>query len=285
MSLQLASALHGRPQETPGVEEAGDARYLAADRCGPLQRRLSHKRISPVREAPARAGGGHTVIEAIAFMKFDNEFELPLPPGKAWAYLLDVPRIAPCMPGAELTEVESERSFKGKVSVRLGPVALSFSGRAVIEDIDNDNHAARIKAQGLDAKGRGGASAMVDFKVEPAAGGSRIVIATDLTLSGSVAQYGRGAGVIREVASQLTAQFARSLSQQYAADVPAAPQAAAQNLPASQAAQPTAAAPPQKPAAISGFSLLFSTVWSLLRNALGLGKRAADRGDAGKVER
>ena len=79
-------------------------------------------------------------------MKFDNAFELPLPVERAWALLLDVPRIAPCMPGAELVEVTDDRSYKGKVAVRLGPVALIFAGRAVIEQIDDLAHKARIKA-------------------------------------------------------------------------------------------------------------------------------------------
>src|SRR5487761_2031398 len=142
-------------------------------------------------------------------MKFDNTFALPLPVDPAWVLLLDVPRIAPCVPGAVLLAIESDRSFKGKVSVRLGPVALAFNGRAVIESVDNDNHKARIKAQGTDTKGRGGASSVVDFEVRPTAQGSEVIINTDLTLSGSVAQYGRGAGVIREVAAQLTREFAQ----------------------------------------------------------------------------
>ena len=81
-------------------------------------------------------------------MKFDNSIDIPLPVGEAWKLLLDVPRIAPCMPGAELTEVESPTSFKGKVTVRLGPVGLAFAGRAKIEDVDHAAHRARIKAQG-----------------------------------------------------------------------------------------------------------------------------------------
>lgn len=210
-------------------------------------------------------------------MMFDNTFELPLSADRAWALLLDVPRIAPCMPGAELTEVESERSFRGKVSVRLGPVALAFAGRAVIEDIDNVNHKARIRAQGLDAKGRGGASAIVDFKLEPVAGGSKVVISTDLTLSGSVAQYGRGAGIIREVASQLTSEFAQSLRRQLA------PAQSTNSMPAPQAPGP-ATAETTAPA-ISGFSLLFRALLAFVRNALGRGRHAAGSDNAGKGER
>jgi carbon monoxide dehydrogenase subunit G len=193
-------------------------------------------------------------------MKFDNTFVLPLRVDPAWVLLLDVPRIAPCMPGAELVEIESDRSFKGKVSVRLGPVALAFNGRAVIESVDNDNHKARIKAQGTDTKGRGGASAVVDFEVRPTAEGSEVVIYTDLTLSGSVAQYGRGAGVIREVAAQLTREFAQTLQRQLSAE--STPMAGTSSV------LPAPAAP--EPHAISGLSLLFRALLAMLRNTLRL---------------
>lgn len=197
-------------------------------------------------------------------MNFDDAFELPLPPDRAWVLLLDVPRIVPCMPGAELIEVENERSFKGRVSVRLGPVALVFNGRAVIEAIDNHNYTARIKAEGLDAKGRGGASALVDFKLLPIPQGSNVVISTNLTLSGSVAQYGRGAGVIREVAAQLTGEFSEALRQQLIAEMPAADDGA---ISASIRQQG------QAPRAISGFTLVFRAIVAAFRNALGLGRR------------
>jgi hypothetical protein len=193
-------------------------------------------------------------------MKFDNTFALPLPVDPAWVLLLDVPRIAPCMPGAELVEIESNRSFRGKVSVRLGPVALAFNGRAVIESVDKDNHKARIKAQGADTKGRGGASAVVDFEVRPTAQGSEVVINTDLTLSGSVAQYGRGAGVIREVAAQLTREFAQTLQKQLSAE--STPMAGTGSAPPASAAQ--------EPRAISGLLLLFRALLAMLRNALRL---------------
>ena len=86
-------------------------------------------------------------------MEFDNSFDVPLPPAKAWALLMDIPRIAPCMPGAQLTEIIDPQNFKGKIAVRLGPVALTFDGRVSFESVDEVNHAARVKAQGSDAKG------------------------------------------------------------------------------------------------------------------------------------
>ena len=100
-------------------------------------------------------------------MKFENTFEVPLPPEAAWDVLMDVERIAPCMPGATLTEIVDERTFKGTVAVRLGPVALTFAGDAAFETIDAEARTARVKATGRDPKGRGGASATVDFRLAP----------------------------------------------------------------------------------------------------------------------
>ena len=123
-------------------------------------------------------------------MKFDNSFEVSLPPDQAWPVLMDVERIAPCMPGAALTEIVDDKTFKGTVSVRLGPVALTFEGEAQFEEMDEAAHTATVKAQGRDPKGRGGAYAIVTFRLEPSEAGSTVLIETDLTLSGSVAQYG-----------------------------------------------------------------------------------------------
>src|ERR1700680_3283957 len=106
-------------------------------------------------------------------MEFDNSFDVSLSPAQAWAVLMDIRRIAPCMPGAALTEVIDAQNFRGKIAVRLGPVALAFAGRVQFEDIDDANHSARVKAQGSDDKGRGSANATATFRIEPAEIGSR----------------------------------------------------------------------------------------------------------------
>src|SRR5580704_9022271 len=80
-------------------------------------------------------------------MEFDNSFDVPLSPAQAWSVLMDIPRIAPCMPGAELTEVVDPQNFGGKISVRLGPVSLAFAGRVQIDSMDDVNHSARAVAQ------------------------------------------------------------------------------------------------------------------------------------------
>ena len=209
-------------------------------------------------------------------MEFDNSFEVPLPPAEAWVVLMDIERIAPCMPGAELTDVVDANTYKGKISVRLGPVALTFAGVVEFEERDNANHTARVKAQGTDAKGRGGANALASFKLEPAAGGSKVLVHTNLTLSGSVAQYGRGVGMIQATASALMKQFADCLKKELARDqaamaaAPAAPQAtpvSTASVPVTPAAATTAPqpAPTRPPPAaakpISGFSLMARVIW------------------------
>jgi len=148
-------------------------------------------------------------------LEFDNSFEVPLPVAEAWVVLMDIERIVPCVPGAELTEVVDKDNFKGKVSVRLGPVALTFAGRAEFEERDDQTFSARVKAQGSDSKGRGGANADVTFRlVSTGAATTLVEIHTNLQLSGSVAQYGRGVGMITDVASQIIGKFADCLRDQ-----------------------------------------------------------------------
>jgi uncharacterized protein len=188
-------------------------------------------------------------------VEFDNSFEVPLPPAQAWPVLMDIRRIAPCMPGAELTEVIDDKTYKGKIGVRLGPVALTFAGTVTFEEIDNVNHRARVKAQGTDAKGRGGANASASFRLEPSGSGSKVLVHTDLSLSGSVAQYGRGVGMIQATAAQIINQFAGNLKAQLAT----APAAAA-----SPAARP-----------ISGFALLAKVLWDAIVRLFRGGGRAS----------
>jgi uncharacterized protein len=221
-------------------------------------------------------------------MEFDNSFDVPLSPEQSWSVLMDIPRIAPCMPGAELTEIVDPQHFKGKISVRLGPVALAFAGRVEIDSIDELGHSARVKAQGSDAKGRGAANATATFHIEPSAEGSRVMIHTDLMLSGAVAQYGRGVGMIQATAAQIIGQFAGNLRKQLAqqppapkAPAPAAPSAEAA-VPQPAASQPAAAqrvltpaapaqAAPPPPAAkpISGFSLIARVIWQQIVSLFG----------------
>jgi carbon monoxide dehydrogenase subunit G len=204
-------------------------------------------------------------------MEFDNSFEVPLPVSDAWTVLMDIRRVAPCMPGAELTDVVDARTYKGRIGVRLGPVALTFAGTVKFEEIDEANRTARVAAQGSDAKGRGAANAVAAFRLEPAGDGTKVLVHTNLVLSGAVAQYGRGVGIIQMTAAQIITQFANNLKAQLAkergptAAAPAISSAAASPAPPRQ--PPTPAQQPAPPAAkpISGFALMANVLWDFLR--------------------
>jgi len=150
-------------------------------------------------------------------LSFENSFEVPLGIDDAWRVLLDVPRVARCLPGAELTEIVGERTFKGTVNVKVGPVALTFGGTASFEDIDEAQHRVRIKGAGNEAKGRGRAAADFTIRLEDVEGTrTRVVANSDVTLSGAVAQYGRGAAIMKAVADEIIARFAKNLEAEIA---------------------------------------------------------------------
>src|SRR5215469_8143071 len=189
-------------------------------------------------------------------MKIENGFDVPLPPDDAWRVLLDIERVAPCLPGAELTETVDAQTYRGKVAVRLGPVAVQFVGTARLEEIDAAARRVKVKASGTEAKGRGGAQAIVDFGLSDTSPGvTHVAIVTDLTLNGAVAQYGRGAAMIGDVAQQMINKFAETLKVQIEGD----------------AAQRAAALAEAKKG-VSGFSLFFGALWRALQRLLGIGK-------------
>ena len=203
-------------------------------------------------------------------MEFDNAFEVPVPVDEAWSILMDIERIAPCVPGAELTEVVDENTYKGKISVKLGPVALTFNGQTTFEEKDEASHSAKLKAQGTDAKGRGGAHANVDFGMEPSDNGTKVNIHTNLQLSGAVAQYGRGVGMISDLAQQIIAQFAANLEKNVIA--PQAAAAPADDTSGSAApAETTPPPPPQQAAPVQVGGMGLKVLWNAIKRLFGGG--------------
>jgi carbon monoxide dehydrogenase subunit G len=207
-------------------------------------------------------------------MEIKNSFIVPLQPEQAWPLLLDVPRMARSMPGAELTETVDDRTYRGKVVVKLGPVRLTFAGEAKIEDLDNAGRKARVVAKGNDTSGRGAANAKAAFALVPDPEGSRVDIVSDVQLMGTVAQYGRGGGLIAAVAGQLIGQFAENLRRDIAENQPAAPAAAVAPspapavapAPAAAAAPAPAAAPRPSPAPAAKELSAFSLVWGAFKS-------------------
>ena len=196
-------------------------------------------------------------------MEFDNEFEVPVPIDQAWDILMDIERIAPCVPGAELTEVVDEKTYKGKISVKLGPVALTFNGQTTFEELDVANYSAKLKAQGTDAKGRGGAHANVAFHMEPSDNGTKVIIATSLQLSGAVAQYGRGVGMVKDLSQHIIGQFAENLKKNVIDAETDESGAAADETATAQDTHPPVAAPVQ----VGGMGL--KVIWNAIKRLFG----------------
>jgi carbon monoxide dehydrogenase subunit G len=145
-------------------------------------------------------------------MRLENSFEVPASPERAWELLLDVPRVVPCMPGAELTEVVDDSNWKAKVGIKLGPVSLTFATDVKREQVDEAARRVKLSASGRELRGRGAARATVESSLSSANGGTRVDIVTDLALSGPAAQYGRG--MVADVSSQLIGRFADCLKAQ-----------------------------------------------------------------------
>jgi carbon monoxide dehydrogenase subunit G len=142
-------------------------------------------------------------------MLIKNEFEVAEPVEKVWRFFDDIPQVAACLPGAELTEDLGGDRYKGKVAVRMGPVRLQFAGTADITERDEAAKRVVVHASGADEKGRGQASMVVTATLAQAGRGTRVGVTQDLQLSGAAAQYGRG--MITDVTAVLMRDFSASM--------------------------------------------------------------------------
>lgn len=144
-------------------------------------------------------------------MELNNGFDIPVSVDDAFALLLDVERIVPCFPGAQLVDVVDPQTYTCKVTLKLGPIALTFKGTVKFVEVDAASKEARISLHGLDDKGRGGADAVVQFRLSGDDKHAHVDLLTTLTLTGMVAQYGRASGIISGVAGEMTRRFAANL--------------------------------------------------------------------------
>jgi carbon monoxide dehydrogenase subunit G len=181
-----------------------------------------------------------------------NTFTVAASVDRAWELLTDIERVARCVPGAELTETVDERTYRGRIAVRLGPVALTFAGTLRFAELDPAARRAVINAVGTETRGRGAAEAAVIGTLEPIEAGTRVDLESTLTLSGTVAQYGRATAMIAAVAQQLIDQFAAALE-----------------------ADMKAAAPPSvfAPSEIAGLRLIWRAITAAIGRRFGAAKR------------
>jgi carbon monoxide dehydrogenase subunit G len=155
-------------------------------------------------------------------MDLNHEFTVNVPVAEAWAILTDLERIAPCLPGAQLTEIEGD-TYRGQVKIKVGPILAQFKGQASFVSRDDVAHKASLKGEGRDTTGKGNASAMITAELTSVTPTStKCTVHTDLSISGKVAQFGRGA--LADVSDKLLAQFSENLNQLIsAAPAPSAP--------------------------------------------------------------
>ncbi len=175
-------------------------------------------------------------------MELTFDFEVAVPVEQAWAVLTDVERIAPCLPGAELQEVEGDE-YRGVVKVKVGPITASYKGAAHFVEQDPVAHRGVLKAEGRETRGQGNASATITAVLAPVGEDrTKVEIVTDLAITGKVAQFGRG--MLAEVSGKLLEQFVRNLETMVLD--PAAANGASSEAPK---AEPTAPAAAPEPAA------------------------------------
>jgi uncharacterized protein len=144
-------------------------------------------------------------------MQIENQFEIAVPPALAWPVLMNVPQTAACFPGAGMIEMLGADQYKGRVTVKLGPLTMVFAGNLRIEERDDDSMRAAIKARWSETRGRGNAVTVTRFALHAQGEGTRVSLHSELELAGQVAQYGRGAGMISAISAQLIADFAQNL--------------------------------------------------------------------------
>ena len=174
-------------------------------------------------------------------IELDHSFAVPVPPEQAWDVLLDVRRVAPCMPGATVDSVDGDE-VTGKIKVKVGPIALTYAGKATFTERDPVSHSVKVQAAGKETKGAGTATATVVARLDDDNGQTRVSVHTSLNVTGRPAQFGRG--VMAEVSGRIIEKFSSNLAEQLAAgDAPAEAQPV---LPNGQASDSRMAIPIQE---------------------------------------
>jgi hypothetical protein len=186
-------------------------------------------------------------------MELTNDFRVALPVERAWAVLTDLERIAPCMPGAQLQEIEGDE-YRGVVKIKVGPITAQYKGQATFLERDEAKHVAVLRAEGRETRGQGNANATIMATLVPDGDGTAVSVLTELVVTGRVAQFGRG--VLAEVSAKLLDQFVDSLETTVlagdstaAADEPAPPLPAPTDAPEVDEPATPASVPPDSGAA------------------------------------
>lgn len=212
-------------------------------------------------------------------MKLEHSFDVKAPLDRVWQALVDVERVAPCLPGAEITEAGDDGSYRGNFTVKLGPTTASYRGQLAMEEIDEQAHRAVMRASGSDKRGQGSAKATIVNVMRQEGELTKVEVVTDFTITGRLARFGRG-GMIQDVSNRLLRDFSECLQETIESAEPGAGQAAAQpsaeQAPAENARTapaPTQAArpAPRQTKPVGGLSLLMRVLVDRLKRLFGRG--------------
>ena len=184
-------------------------------------------------------------------MKLEQSFEVQAPVGEVWAALIDVQRVAPCLPGAEITETGDDGSYRGTFQVKLGPATAAYAGELKLESTDEAAHVCVMRANGRDKRGQGSAKATITSRMSEAAGGTRVEVETDLQITGRLARFGRG-GMMEDISNRLMGEFADCLAKQFGRD----------------ASEPAPAPAPARAKPVSGIRLFLAALRDRLKRLL-----------------
>jgi uncharacterized protein len=181
-------------------------------------------------------------------VKLEHSFEVEAPLDRVWETMIDIERVAPCLPGAEVTEAGDGGVYEGTFTVKLGPTTASYAGKLELSEVDEAGHQVRMQASGRDKRGQGSAKATISSAMTTADGVTRVDVDTDFTLTGRLARFGRG-GMIEDVSNRLLADFVDCLK--------------ARIEPARDGDEAPAEVPASQP--VRGGSLFFSVLWARIK--------------------
>jgi uncharacterized protein len=209
-------------------------------------------------------------------VKLEQSFEVRAPVERVWETLVDIERVAPCLPGAEITEAGDDGTYRGTFSVRLGPTTAAYRGELKMQELDEAARRVVMRASGRDKRGQGSANASIVSTMREEGELTKVDVETDFTITGRLARFGRG-GMIQDISNRLLKEFADCLQQKIEAPPAAEPNpidALLAATPEGAAAAPPAAGGSEAPTTakpIGGFSLFFRVLLDRLRRLFSRG--------------
>ena len=219
-------------------------------------------------------------------MNLEQSFTVAAPVEQVWAALIDVERVAPCLPGAQITGHDGEGTYQGTFSVRIGPTTAAYNGTLKMESLDEAAHTAVMSARGTDKRGQGGATATITSVLRQEGAATLVEVNTDFSITGRLARFGRG-GMIEDISKRMLRDFGNCLQESLAHESPeaaATPEAEAAGAVAAAAPAgapgaappaPSPATPPPPPRApakpVHGLTLFFSVLWERIKRLFGRG--------------